>query len=222
MSDFDIGECFLNFVLDESLQSLAGLNLTSFFGKGKVLWERWVRAAFGIQSSPYQAFQAILVAKEYILGNRKDAKNIFRWNHVQMNLPGSRDYDPRLPWVSKIRIEDGLIATDLVIYIDDDRVSGKNKDETDEATRVAMSRLQRLGIQDAPRKRRWASRRPGAWAGSIVETRDDGVYVTVSDEKWEKLQRYIGEMLTELSKHLNPSAGSLSMSHGPIPPRSLT
>jgi hypothetical protein len=31
-----------------------------------------------------------------------------------------------------------------------------------------------------------------------METRDNGVYVTVSDEKWEKSQRYIGEMLTEL------------------------
>ena len=35
MSDFDIGECFLNFVLHESLQSLAGLDLTEFLETGK-------------------------------------------------------------------------------------------------------------------------------------------------------------------------------------------
>jgi hypothetical protein len=185
----------------------------SFFGNGKLLWERWVRAAFGIRSSPYQAFQAILVAKEYILGDRKDRKKIFRWESVQMNLPGLSSYDPRLPWVSKIRINDGSIAANLIIYIDDGRVTGNNEAETDEATRIATSRLQKLGIQDAPRKRRWALRRPRAWAGSIVETRDDGVFVTVSDEKWEKSQRYIGKMLMKMDKwassHSNSKGGYL-------------
>jgi hypothetical protein len=97
-------------MLHESLLPLTGLDLSSFFGKGKLLlWEPWVRAAFSIRSSPYQAFQEILVAKEYILGDRKDPKNIFRWDLVPMNLPGLASYDPRLPWVSKIRIDDGSI-----------------------------------------------------------------------------------------------------------------
>jgi hypothetical protein len=188
---------FLNFVLHD-LQALSGLDLSNYFGDGGVLWERWVQAAFGLRGSPYQACQAVLVAKEYILGDRKDPKNVFRWDVVRMNLPGSKDYNPSIPWVSKIRLEDGNIAADLFLYVDDGRLTGNSQDEVNQATRVATSRLQKLGVQDAPRKRRWGSRRPGAWAGSIVEATNDGVYVTVLQEKWEKSQRYIGEALGEL------------------------
>jgi hypothetical protein len=65
MSDMDIGEMFLNFVLHESMQALCGVGLSSFFagmdeeGKAVKLWERWTRAAVRrLKSSPYQAVQA--------------------------------------------------------------------------------------------------------------------------------------------------------------------
>ena len=108
MSDMDIGEMFLNFILHESMQALCGVDLTQFFGdkdesgKPTILWERWTRAAMGLKSSPYQAVQAILVAKEMVRGDRRDPKNAYRWDNVRLNLPGSKDYDPRHPWVSKI------------------------------------------------------------------------------------------------------------------------
>ena len=51
-----------------------------------------------------------------------------------------------------------------------------------------------------PRKRRFASRKAGAWAGLIVETDDLGVYVTVSQEKWDKTKRHIGDITEELSR----------------------
>jgi hypothetical protein len=51
----------------------------------------------GLKLSPYQAVQAILVVKEVILGDRTDPANIFRWDHIRMNLPGSAEYDPSLP-----------------------------------------------------------------------------------------------------------------------------
>jgi hypothetical protein len=178
MGDIDIGECFLNFVLHESLQVLSGLDLLNYCGEGGVLWEPWVWAVFRLRSSPYQAScQAVLVAGEYILRDRSDPKNNFCWDVVRMNLPGSKEYEPSLPWVSKIRLEDGNIVADLFLYVDDGRLTGNSRDEVDQATRVATSRLQKLGIQEAPRKRRWGSRRPGAWAGSIVEatnTNDSG------------------------------------------------
>jgi hypothetical protein len=82
----------------------------------------------------------------------------------------------------------GNIAADLFLYVNDGRLTGNSQDEVNQATWVTTSRLQKLGVQDAPRKRRWGSRRPGAWAGSIVEATNDGVYVTVSQEKWEKSQ----------------------------------
>jgi hypothetical protein len=198
MSDMDIGEMFLNFVLHESMQALCGVDLTNYFGEGEVLWERWTRAAMGLKSSPYQAVQAILVAKEVIRGDRADANNAFRWDTVRLNLPGSKEYDPRLPWVSKMRLCDGKLAADIFIYVDDARVTAPTKDECFHATRQAASTVNSLGIQEAARKRRWGRRRPGAWAGSIVESTEEGVFVTVSQEKWEKSRRYIGDIIAEL------------------------
>jgi hypothetical protein len=104
MVDVDIGEMFLNFVLHRQLQVLAGVDLTHYFPKGdtgsKVL-EVWLRAAMGLRSSPYQAVQAMGVAEEVICGDRKDPTNVYRWDTVRMNLPGSSDYKPNIPWVSK-------------------------------------------------------------------------------------------------------------------------
>jgi hypothetical protein len=207
MGDMDIGEMFLNFVLHESMQALCGVDLTEFFGKrdkttgrNVLLWEKWVRAAMGLKSSPYQAVQAILVAKEVILGDRKDSGNVFRWDDVRMNLPGAPDYDPSLPWVSKIRIEDGKIAADLFIYVDDVRITGNSAKECNAAARRAASIVNDLGVQDAPRKRRFGAQEAGAWAGSVVETDSQGVYVTVSQEKWDKSKRYIGDIVEELSR----------------------
>lgn len=204
MSDMDIGEMFLNFILHESMQALCGVDLTQYFGerdesnKLLPLWEKWTRAAMGLKSSPYQAVQAMLVAKEVIRGDRHDPSNAFRWDKVRMNLPGSKDYDPSKPWVSKIRVSDGKMAADLFIYVDDARITAPSEEESWQATRQAASTVNSLGIQEAARKRRWGSKRPGAWAGSIVETTEAGVYVTVSQEKWDKCRRYIGEIVGEL------------------------
>ena len=208
MGDMDVGEMFLNFVLHESMQALCGVDLTEFFGeagtepnsKPKLLWERWVRAAMGLKSSPYQAVQGMLVVKEVILGDRLDPDNVFRWDKIRMNLPGSESYDPSLPWVSKVRLDDGKIAADLFIYVDDVRLTGSSSEECRKAGRRAASVANSLGIQDAARKRRFSSRKPGAWAGSVVETTDKGVFVTVSQEKWDKCKRYIGDIIEELGR----------------------
>ena len=205
MADMDVGEMFVNFILHESMQALTGIDLTQFFGEKdssgepKLLWERWTRAAMGLKSSPYQAVQAMMVAKDVIRGDRHDPSNVFRWDSVRLNLPGSASYDPGLPWVSKVRLSDGKIAADLFVYVDDARITGASEEECIDATRRVASVLNSLGIQEAPRKRRWASQTPGAWAGSIVETNPSGVYVTVSQEKWDKSRRYIGEIIDELS-----------------------
>lgn len=203
MSDFDVGEMFLNFILHETMQSLCGIDLTKYFGEGQVLWERWVRSAMGLKSSPYQAVQAILVAKEVVMGDRFDKSNVFRWDRVRLNLPGTENYDPSLPWVSKVRLDDGKIACDLFIYVDDGRVTAPTKVESAKATRQAAAVLNSLGVQEAARKRRWGSRKAGAWAGLIVQTTDDEVIVMVDPEKWLKTKRYIGDILDELKNSGN-------------------
>jgi hypothetical protein len=124
----------------------------------------------GLKLSPYQAVQAILVAKEVIQGNRSNPTNAFRWDTVRLNLPGSTEYNLRLRWVSKIRLSNGKLAADIFIYVDDAQVTTPSKEDCWQATRQAANIANSLGIQEAARKRRWGSRRPGAWAGSIVES----------------------------------------------------
>lgn len=79
MSDVDLGEMFLNFVLHESVRSLAGVDLTHYFlaGTKNVRWECWMQAAMGLTSSPYQAIQAMAFAEEMIWGNRANPSNIY-------------------------------------------------------------------------------------------------------------------------------------------------
>jgi hypothetical protein len=209
MSDMDIGEMFLNFILQESMQALWDVDLTQFFGEKDesgmptILWECWTRAAMGLKSSPYQAIQAILVGKEIVRGDQKDPKNAFRWDDVRLNLPGSKNYDPKYPSVLKIRLTDGKIAADLFVYVDDARITGPTEEECWAATRQAASRMNELGIQEAARKRRWPSQKPGAWAGSIVEATKEGVYVTVSQEWWRKAKRHIGDIVDRLTASRN-------------------
>jgi hypothetical protein len=197
MADVGIGEMFLDFVLHRKLQVLAGVDLTHYFQKGNTgskVWEVWLRAAMSLRSSPYQAAQAMGVAEEVIHGDRKDPTNVYCWDTVQMNLPGSSDYRPSRPWVSKYRSSDKKIAADLFIVVDNLRPTGSSRKESWAAARRAASTLNHLGIQDAPRKRRDSSQSPGAWAGSVVRTGAGGVNVFSSQEKWDKLKRLIEEV----------------------------
>jgi hypothetical protein len=130
MADVDIGEMFLNFILHRELTALAGVDITKYVtgeNQDALVWETWQRAAMGLRSSPYQAVQAMGVAEEMIRGERKDPNNVFRWDYVRLNLPGSAGYNPSKAWVSKIRIEDGRIASDLFIFVDDLRPTGPSR-----------------------------------------------------------------------------------------------
>ena len=204
MSDLDVGEMFLNYVLHESLRAYCGLDLTLYFANeitaesGKLL-EAWWRTGMGFKWSPYQAVQGMAVLDETIGGDRHDPNNVFRWKWVAMNLPGSPGYNPLLPWVSKIR-EDGSLAADRAIFVDDIRTAASSQEDCWRACRVVGHTCSFFGIQDASRKRRQVSQTPGAWAGSVVWTTKDSAYNLVSDDKWAKTKdqvRELRELLTE-------------------------
>jgi hypothetical protein len=195
MADNDVGECFLNFILHAKLRELAGVDLSKFFGdEGGTLWEVWDRAAMGVKSSPFQAVSALTVADEIIQGDYLQEGNIFEWVRVRLNLPGDLDYNPNLPWVSKVR-EDGRIAADLFTFVDDLRPTGPGKKNCWRAAQRAGSVLSWLGIQDASRKRRDSSQSPGAWAGSVIRANIDGVFVLSDEEKWIKAKALLQEVL---------------------------
>jgi hypothetical protein len=165
----DVGEMFLNFILHKDLRSVSGVDLTCYFPSedGKPLWDIWQRAAMGLKSSPYQATQAMGFAKEVtIRGDRSNPDNVFRWDRVQLNLPGQRDYQSNVSWVSKVRDCDGRVAADLFVFVVDLRPTGSSKKEAWQAgQRAASGVLGHLGIQDASRKRRDSSQSPGLGLG---------------------------------------------------------
>jgi hypothetical protein len=62
------------------------------------------------------------------------------------------------------------------------------------------SRLQYIGIQDAPRKQRPPTRKTGAWAGAIFSTKDNKITQTVSQEKCDKGRAQVEELSNQLSR----------------------
>jgi hypothetical protein len=200
-----LGKCY--FPLHPELQQLAGVHLAPNFpddpSAAGLLWGGWNLPAMGIRSSPYECVQAITLAEEIILGDPTNPNNIFGWDLIRLNLPGSDEYDPSLPRVSKIRSSDGRLAADLFIFVDNIRTRGKDQLTAWLASRRAASTLSYLGIQDASQKRRDSSKHPGAWAGSVVRSDKGGVHQLISDEKWEKTKALLLETKEMLAK--NPS-----------------
>jgi hypothetical protein len=190
-ADKDFGEMFLNFWLHEDLKKFCGVDLTGFFPEElegfsrKTIWLRWCRLAMGLTPSPYLAYQGALRLRESL-----HEDEVFAWDSVRMNLPGSHAFDPSLPWVSKI-MKDGSIAVDTHIFVDDVRPTGATRELTWRASDAFGKMCSYLGLQNASRKTREPSMTPGAWAGCVVAIEKAAVYVLVTLERWKKTQRHI-------------------------------
>eukprot|EP00978_Attheya_sp_CCMP212_P000171 scaffold305_cov60-Attheya_sp.AAC.4 len=113
----------------------------------------------GFSPSPYLASRWILVGIEF--GTKGDPSIP---PDVRMNLPGSDNYDPQDLRVAKVD-HLGRSTGEIVVYVDDGRVFGRDEAHTMVCLRKCCSRLEWLGIQDAKHKRR-----PGAWAGGVIYT----------------------------------------------------
>jgi hypothetical protein len=198
--DIDIGEMFLNYFLDPKLRPWAGVDISELSaainppkdaGQRKIL--RWDRSLMGVRSSPFNCVRAYLISEEVIKGNRKEKNNPFRWDRVKFNLPGQIGYDPSKPWMFCWDDVDQVMASFVISYVDDLRTgSNRDKQDCERVTHVSGSKLNYLGEQDASRKRGEASQTPGAWAGSVVvSVPEEGLYVTVSQEKWDKTKKII-------------------------------
>jgi hypothetical protein len=79
-------------------------------------------------------------------------------------------------------------------FVDDFRQAGNSAKEAWLDRQQVASKSNHLGIQDAPRKRRDGSSTPGAWTGSIVWTGEDGVFLLISADKWDKIKALLREM----------------------------
>jgi len=199
MGDLDVGEMFLNFCLDPALRPYCGVvlgQISSPSGKGgKRAWEAWVRCMMGLKSSPYVCIKGQLLATEVVLGNRLCLSNPFRWKVLALNLPGMPNYDPQQPKVCRWR--DGTckhLAAVLVQYVDDLRTAGATEQDCWQAMRRVTQILGYLGIQVAARKTRPPSQLPGAWAGTVIRSTENGVGVKCSLEKWERVKGILKEL----------------------------
>jgi hypothetical protein len=99
MGDLDVGDMFLNFILEARCSCLAGVDLSKYIqelGGNPSHWARWGRCGMGCRPSPYQTTQAIGWAKEMMMGDHLDATDVFKWSSVRLNLPGLPNYDPRV------------------------------------------------------------------------------------------------------------------------------
>ena len=201
--DVDAGEMFLNYILDVSIRPYAGVDISWLNAAGGTVartWERWTRMAMGMTPSPFVTIRLFAWAMEIIKGDRRNKDNPFYWSEVKLNCPGSPDYDPSMPRVYKWNDILGCIAADCVTFVDDLRTIGFTRSLVQRATHRVETIMGYLGLQDATRKRRPNSRNPGEWTGSkSVSIPGTGLFVTVSQKKWDKARGIIAELLEHFS-----------------------
>jgi hypothetical protein len=53
----------------------------------------------GLHSPPYFTIKNTLLAYKVTHGNQLEDSNALQWHDVVLNLPGSKDYNPGMPWV---------------------------------------------------------------------------------------------------------------------------
>ena len=85
------------------------------------------------------------------MGDRRDPRNIFRWDRVVINFPGTEAYDFCQPWVYK-EIGDRNIYAYLFAYVDGGHNIGIMEDVCWEASSRRGSKCSWLGIKYNSRK----------------------------------------------------------------------
>ena len=184
MADVDFGEFFHNFFADERIRKHAGVNTdplipylpaasrsdTNHPAELKFDALRWSRLFMGMKPSPYNAVRFYYWGEEFAKGNLRDCSNPFGFDEVKLNLPGMDSYDPTKPKLIKWNSVEQAMTGDVITFVDDVRIVGSSKERCHRVHRQFASRMQYLGIQDAPRKFRPPSQdQAGAWTGTIFK-----------------------------------------------------
>lgn len=139
-------------------------------------------------------------------GNSMSARTCLRWERSLMGVRSSPFNCVRIhlfgAWMYKYDEVNGAMASFVVSYVDDLRTgSQRGKMECDRTTHTMAAGLNYLGEQDAARKRKSASQKPGPWAGAVIEAVDgEGLYVSTSDEKWKKMKNIIERYSQEIEQ----------------------
>ena len=210
MADIDFGEFFHNFFADERVRKHSGVDTTPLqLGRStdphmlKFLGLRcWSRLFMGMRPSPYNAVRHYYWAEEFAKGDVRDTTNPFGFDKVILNLPGMDTYDTLKPKLMKWNSVTKAMSGDVITFVDDVRIVGSSKESCHLVHRQFTSRMQYLGIQDAPRKFRPPSQdQAGAWTGTIFKVSKNVITKSVSQEKWQKGRSIIRGSLHILESH---------------------
>lgn len=204
LGDIDIGEMFFNFMLHPELQPYAGVDLRPYWQeecpRNQTLWERWVRCLMGLKPSPYKCIKALLLAIEVVKGDRRDPCNPFQWDQIQLNLPGTTQYDPSKPRLSRLQVDGSTLASLLVSFVNDMRTAVSSEEVCWGAMHAVSYKLAHLGIQVATRKTRPPATNPGPWSGSMITTDDIGIGVRATQEQWDNPELFLKTLCNSLTQ----------------------
>ncbi|KAL7563418.1 hypothetical protein ACA910_016514 [Epithemia clementina (nom. ined.)] len=215
--DNDYGEMFLNFWIHPELMAYSGMDLTPLFGRredGQLWLEVWLRCPMGQRPSPYAMIQQTQRLKRIIMGDQHDSKNVFRWDNMHLNLPGTTGYLPGEPWISKRRKE-GHIAADAHDYVDNLRGTAPTQEDAWQVGAAIAKTASFLGVQDTCRKRRAQTQRPWAWAGVVCGTTPSRPYITMTQTKWDCTKAEIAR-LRGLINQATMRNGQHQIEHKPL------
>ena len=199
-ADIDLGEMFLNYFMDLKLRPYSGVDVSKLHPGRKAIWFQWLRTFMGLCPSPFNACKMFAITVDVIRGDKTDPDNPFKWTHVETNYPGSDNYDPSKPWCRKYYFK--TPAGDLEVYVDDVRPFGPTESSCHAIRKRAAQILQYLGQQDASRKYRPPSQRPGPWCGAFMASVDDNLYTYASESKWIKARTLVDNIILELDENL--------------------
>ena len=159
---------------------MSGIDLRHFKGSLSELHEgalynaphlRWERCWIGFFPSRYYAANFYYLALEIVIGYKEDEENLFRWNTVKLNLPGSTTFNPALPSVMQWNGLINNITSAVIAFVDNLKVSGIDEETAWKVGRQLAPRLQYFGTQDASRKTKPPRRQnDSAWAGLVFHT----------------------------------------------------
>lgn len=202
MADVDFGEFFHNFPMDERIRKHSGVDLTSLSSHLPMANVtrtrhrlRWSRLFMGMKPSPYNAVRHYYWGEEFAKGNPCNPNNPFGYDKIIMNLPSMEQYDPTKPKIIKWSSSRQAMSGDVVTFVDDVRITGSSKEHCHQVHRQFVSRMQYLGLQDAPRKFRPPSQtQAGAWTGTIFRVGETVISKTVSQEKWDKGRTIVAKL----------------------------